>query len=104
MNFHKYGVPWDSHSTMTFAEVIRLAREGDLLARAEESGEGCCVEIARWQYLADDHGSITCGEWRRFAYIRFLGGEGAEFGVADPKAHPREIADHVALVINMQHA
>ncbi len=66
-HFQQYG---DGLNAAYLSELVALQNEtgGDLLARVEESGsEGQYCEVARW--------SDVWG-WTRFAFYKFLGGEG----------------------------
>ena len=70
MRYAYYG-----NAAMTGIEHTALCehnrKNGDLLARAENSGsEGCYVEVARWSYERN--------RWERFCFVKFLGGEDRE--------------------------
>lgn len=76
MRFAFYGEAWKTGPTIE--ELLAIAKDGALFARAEESGcEGCHVEVARWRQGDDCH----TGQWMRFAFNKVFGGE----DVYDPK-------------------
>jgi hypothetical protein len=52
--------------------LLELAKSGDIVARAEDSGcEGCYVEVARWKQGKDCH----TGTWHRYCFHKLFGGE-----------------------------
>jgi len=64
-------------------------REGDLLARAENSGsEGYYVEVARWSFERE--------RWERYCHFKFLGGEDRH----REDWPPQRLAEHYAREIN----
>lgn len=66
--FTLYTPPNQAQAVMPYEELLALATQGYLVARAEESGcEGCYVEVAR---CTDKPHS-----WRRFAFCKVFGGE-----------------------------
>lgn len=67
LRFSVYGVGLFGPG-VTFDELVGLAREDALVARAESSAsEGCCVEVARY--------SARKRAWCRYAFKKFFGGE-----------------------------
>ena len=79
--------PWQHSDHAALCE--RNKQEGDLLARAENSGcEGFYVEVARWSFKRD--------RWERYCHFKFLGGEDNER--EDWK--PKQLAEHYAREIN----
>ena len=77
LRFYRYG-PCTLPS-VTWDDLIALAKEGEITARAENSGcEGVYVEVARWAGLG----------WTRFCHYKFFEGDDLK-------------ADHVAAVIEM---
>lgn len=67
----------------------RNRQEGDLLARAENSGcEGFYVEVARWSFKRE--------RWERFCFFKLLGGEDRE----RPDWTPKQLAERYAREIN----
>lgn len=62
---------------------------GDLLARAENSGcEGCYVEVARWSFKRN--------RWERYCFIKILKGDDPE----RPDWPNEKVAEHYAAEIN----
>lgn len=69
LSFTEYGT---GGKHLTMEALLELAKEGDLVARAEESGsEGCYIEVIRWKHGDDCH----TGEWRRYCFEKVFGGE-----------------------------
>ncbi len=76
-------------STEHAALCERNRQEGDLLARAENSGgEGFYVEVARWSFKRE--------RWERYCFAKLLGGEDRE----RPDWTPKQLAERYAREIN----
>jgi hypothetical protein len=80
MWFALYSETWQRG--LTLDEILKIAADHSLVARAENSGsEGCYVEVARWtdatgyRYDAKTGRLDKTGEWQRFAHMKCFGGE-----------------------------
>ncbi len=87
MMFSLYTVDGQLSRGVSLADLLKVASEWCLFARAEDSGsEGCYVEVARWN--AKTH------RWERFAFEKCFGGEdGNEPGSAHATA--ARVASHI---------
>ena len=106
MRFALYHGPYTKASLstgITLDELLVLAKDGELVARAENSGsEGCYVEVARW----NPNPETGPAQWQRYAFEKVFGGEIERL---DPKKYglfPGELdadatAEVLAGMINM---
>jgi hypothetical protein len=72
VSFACYSQEGKTYRGLSLEQLLEIAKDGSILARAEDSGcEGCYIEVARWKQGKDCHS----GNWYRFAFEKVFGGE-----------------------------
>jgi hypothetical protein len=97
MNFARYVPPEQGlQRGLPFDELLAMAKDGSIMARAENSGcEGCYVEVARWSEKEQ--------RWERYCFNKVFGGEDLrlEHQTAGYEVGAEATAERIAARINL---